>query len=82
MTGTTAGRNEIRPGKYRHFKGGEYEVLGVARHSEGLEDMVVYRPLYGEGRLWVRPLSMFTEDVQHGGKACPRFAPIEDPGSP
>ncbi|NLW80947.1 MAG: DUF1653 domain-containing protein [Desulfovibrionales bacterium] len=82
MNGTTTDRDGIRPGRYRHFKGGEYEVLGVARHSEGLEDMVVYRPLYGQGRLWVRPLSMFTEDVLHEGKTCPRFALVEDPLSP
>ena len=49
----------IRPGRYRHFKGNEYEVLGVARHSETEEELVVYRPLYGEGGLWVRPVSMW-----------------------
>ena len=54
---------EIRPGRYRHFKGKEYEVLGVARHSETEEEMVVYRALYGEGGLWVRPLSMFLSKV-------------------
>ncbi|MDO9584201.1 MAG: DUF1653 domain-containing protein [Desulfomicrobium sp.] len=63
----------LRPGRYRHFKGGEYEVLGVARHSEGLEDMVVYRPLYNDTGLWVRPLSMFTEHVEHDGTTQPRF---------
>lgn len=63
----------LRPGRYRHFKGGEYEVLGVARHSEGLEDMVVYRPLYNDTGLWVRPLSMFTERVERNGKIQPRF---------
>jgi hypothetical protein len=63
----------LRPGRYRHFKGGEYEVLGVARHSEGLEDMVVYRPLYNDTGLWVRPLSMFTEQVEHDGTTQPRF---------
>jgi hypothetical protein len=63
----------LRPGRYRHFKGGEYEVLGVARHSEGLEDMVVYRPLYNDTGLWVRPLSMFTETVERDGKTQPRF---------
>ena len=63
----------LRPGRYRHFKGGEYEVLGVARHSEGLEDMVVYRPLYNDTGLWVRPLSMFMEHVERDGKIQPRF---------
>ena len=53
----------VKLGKYRHFKGMEYEVVGVARHSETLEEMVVYRALYGEGSLWVRPLSMFLEKV-------------------
>lgn len=63
----------LRPGRYRHFKGGDYEVLGVARHSEGLEDMVVYRPLYNDTGLWVRPMSMFTEQVEHDGTTQPRF---------
>lgn len=60
-------------GKYRHYKGNEYEVIGVATHSETLAEMVVYRPLYGEGGLWVRPLSMFTETVVFHGKQMPRF---------
>lgn len=63
----------LRPGRYRHFKGNEYEVLGVARHSETHEPVVVYRPLYGEGGLWVRPLAMFTETVVRDGKPVPRF---------
>lgn len=63
----------VRPGRYRHFKGKEYEVVGVAKHSESLEELVVYRQLYGEGGLWVRPLSMFLEMVQANGKAVPRF---------
>ncbi|NCD25078.1 MAG: DUF1653 domain-containing protein [Deltaproteobacteria bacterium] len=63
----------LKPGRYRHFKGREYEVLGVARHSEGQEDMVVYRPLYGDSGLWVRPLSMFVEEVERGGVRQPRF---------
>ncbi|MBE1426068.1 hypothetical protein H4684_002729 [Desulfomicrobium macestii] len=63
----------LQPGRYRHFKGREYEVLGVARHSEGLEDMVVYRPLYNDTGLWVRPLSMFTELIERNGKKQPRF---------
>jgi len=64
---------KILLGKYRHFKGNEYEVLGVARHSETLEEVVVYRALYGDGGLWVRPLKMFTEEVEMGGKKVPRF---------
>ncbi len=68
----------LRPGRYRHFKGGEYEVLGVARHSEGLEDMVVYRPLYNDTGLWVRPLSMFMETVERNGKTQPRFSLLEE----
>ena len=64
---------EIKPGKYRHFKGNEYEVIGVARHSETLEEMVVYRALYGEYGLWVRPASMWNETVLHEGKEVKRF---------
>jgi hypothetical protein len=63
-------------GKYRHYKGNEYEVIGVATHSETREPMVVYRPLYGEMGLWVRPLAMFTEDVTVDGKTVPRFAKL------
>ncbi len=66
----------IRPGRYRHFKGNEYEVLGVARHSETEEELVVYRPLYGEGGLWVRPVSMWNELVTRDGKTQPRFGYI------
>ena len=64
---------EIKKGRYRHFKGMEYEVLGMAKHSETLEDMVVYRALYGEGGLWVRPASMFFETVEREGKTFARF---------
>ena len=63
----------IRPGRYRHFKGNEYRVLGVARHSETEEEMVVYRALYGEGGLWVRPASMWLETVERDGKTYQRF---------
>lgn len=63
----------LRPGRYRHFKGGEYEVLSVARHSETHEAMVVYRPLYGDEGWWVRPLSMFVEFVERDGVKVPRF---------
>ena len=63
----------IKPGKYRHFKGNMYQVLGVAKHSETLEEMVVYRALYGEGELWVRPAGMWNETVERDGKVFPRF---------
>ena len=69
---------EIKLGRYRHFKGKEYEVLFVAKHSETLEDMVVYRALYGEGAVWVRPAAMFLETVCRDGKEFPRFTYIED----
>lgn len=69
---------DITPGRYRHFKGNEYEVLGVARHSETLEDMVVYRALYGDGGLWVRPASMWSETVEKDGYRGPRFVLVED----
>jgi len=65
--------NEIRPGRYRHYKGQEYEVIGIAQHSETLEDLVVYRALYGEGELWVRPKEMFLSMVEQEGKKVPRF---------
>ena len=68
---------EIRPGKYRHFKGNEYEVIGVARHSETLEEMVVYKALYGEGGLWVRPASMWNETIERDGKMFRRFTFVE-----
>ena len=64
----------IEPGRYRHYKGNDYDVIGMARHSETREMMVVYRPLYGEGAMWVRPLAMFVEDVMIDGKPQPRFA--------
>ena len=69
---------DIRPGRYRHFKGGEYEVLGVAPHSETQEPMVVYRALYGERGLWVRPAAMWNEWVERDGYAGPRFIFVED----
>ena len=61
-------------GRYRHYKGGEYEVIGVVRHSESLEPMVLYRPLYNATGHWVRPLTMFLENVEHGGVTQPRFS--------
>lgn len=69
---------EFKPGKYRHFKGGEYELLGVASHSETLEQMVVYRALYGEGGLWVRPAAMWNEIVDRPGYHGPRFIKIKN----
>jgi hypothetical protein len=64
----------IAPGRYRHYKGGEYDVLFEARHSETEESMVVYRALYGERGLWVRPKAMFLEAVEVDGSEVPRFA--------
>ncbi len=64
---------ELLPGKYCHFKGGEYELIGIAKHSETLEPMVVYRALYGEGGLWVRPAAMWTETVDRPDYHGPRF---------
>ena len=71
-------KSELIPGKYKHYKGGLYEVYGTATHSETSETLVVYRPLYGEGALWVRPLSMFTESVEHDGCVQLRFSPINE----
>ena len=65
--------NEIKLGKYRHFKGNEYEVLGIAKHSETLEPMVVYKALYGDGGLWVRPAAMWDETITRDGKTFKRF---------
>lgn len=74
---TPAGTGEaicaVRPGRYRHYKGNEYEVVGVARHSETEEEMVVYRKLYGDHSLWVRPLVMFAENVPTEWGTVPRF---------
>jgi len=63
----------VKKGRYRHYKGGEYEVVGVARHSETDEQLVVYRCLYDNNSLWVRPLAMFMETVLVGGRELPRF---------
>lgn len=65
--------NELKKGVYRHFKGAHYEVLDVARHSETGEAFVVYRALYGDRGLWLRPLSMFTERIERDGQAVARF---------
>lgn len=69
---------EPRPGRYRHYKGREYLVIGIARHSETLGPLVVYQALYGERGLWVRPAAMFVETVEVGGRSFPRFARIGD----
>lgn len=69
---------DIRLGRYRHIKGGEYEVVGLASHSETGEQMVVYRALYGARGLWVRPAAMWHETVERDGVCAPRFRYIED----
>ena len=68
----------ILPGRYRHFKGNEYEVLYLATHSETMEPMVVYRALYGEGGVWVRPASMWNEEIIRDGKRIRRFSRVEE----
>lgn len=68
----------ISPGIYRHHKGEYYEVIGLARHSEDLTELVVYRALYGDYSLWVRPLAMFVEVVTKGGRSVPRFEWVSD----
>ncbi len=68
----------IAPGKYRHFKGNYYQVIGVAQHSETLEEMVVYQALYGEGGLWVRPAAMWNEIVERDGYCGPRFVRVDE----
>jgi hypothetical protein len=70
---------EPRPGRYRHYKGGEYQVVGLARHSETLEPVVVYQALYGERGLWVRPVAMWTETVVVEGRKTPRFVYLGHP---
>jgi hypothetical protein len=77
--------SDLRPlpatpaGRYRHYKGGEYEVLGAARHSETLEPLVVYRPLVDDSGWWVRPHAMFFGTVEVDGRSVPRFAPLPSP---
>jgi hypothetical protein len=68
--------NEIKLGRYRHFKGNEYEVIAIAKHSETTEDYVVYRALYGDGGMWVRPASMWNETVERDGVTYKRFTYI------
>ena len=72
---------ETPPGFYRHYKGMLYEVVGCVRHSESLEPMTLYRALYGERGLWVRPAAMFNEEVVIDGVRQPRFTPVQDPAS-
>ena len=72
--------NEWKPGVYQHFKGKRYELLYIASHSETLEPMVVYRALYGEGGVWVRPASMWNEHVDKDGYSGPRFAWVGENG--
>ena len=68
----------IPPGKYRHFKGKEYEVIGIARHSETEEPMVVYRAMYGDHGIWVRPAAMWNETVERDGQTYQRFVKAEE----
>ena len=68
----------IQLGRYRHFKGKEYEVIAIAKHSETLEELVVYKALYGEEGIWVRPLSMWKEQITRDGKIFNRFEKIDD----
>ena len=72
----------LKPGRYRHYKGQDYEVIGCAKHSETEEEFVVYRALYGERGLWVRPLAMFEESVLVDGKQVPRFQYVGSPAQP
>lgn len=72
----------IPPGRYRHYKGQEYEVLGMARHSETEEEFVVYRAQYGERELWIRPAAMFVETVTVAGHCSPRFQLLTEDSSP
>ena len=69
---------DVEPGKYRHFKGGLYEVIGEATHTETLEKLVIYRALYGEGKVWARPLSMWNETVERDGQTVARFTRLPE----
>ncbi|MFP5383032.1 MAG: DUF1653 domain-containing protein [Gammaproteobacteria bacterium] len=72
----SASAPSVPAGRYRHYKGNTYEVIGMARHSETGEWLVVYRPEYGDREIWVRPAAMFIEGVEQDGKTVPRFAPL------
>jgi len=72
----------VKPGRYRHYKGKEYEVIGAARHSETEEEYVVYRALYGDHGVWVRPTSLFVQEVTVDGRIMPRFASLEEGARP
>ncbi|MDB6061690.1 MAG: hypothetical protein JWM78_1793 [Verrucomicrobiaceae bacterium] len=78
MSELTSDDAKLPRGRYRHFKGNLYEVIATAKHSETQDDYVVYRALYGEHGLWVRPLAMFIEQVQRDGKTFPRFEFLPD----
>jgi cyclomaltodextrinase len=73
----SAMENKLKLGIYEHYKGNRYEAIGVAKHSETLEELVVYKALYGDGQIWIRPLKMFMEEVEVDGKMVPRFKPME-----
>lgn len=68
--------DDLKPGRYRHFKGNEYRLIALAKHSETMEPMVVYQALYGEGGIWVRPAKMWNEHVEREGYSGPRFTYI------
>lgn len=69
---------QLKPGRYRHYKGKDYQLIDVATHSETLERLVVYRPLYGDQALWVRPVTMFCEQVEVDGQSLPRFRFVDE----
>ena len=69
--------DQIKIGKYEHYKGNHYEVIGLAKYSDTLEEMVIYKQRYGDGGLWVRPLQMFFEDIEIDGKKVPRFKYVD-----
>ena len=71
------GNEDIKLGKYEHYKGKKYEVIGLSQHSETFEELVVYRELYGGNKLWARPLKMFLEDIEINGKKVKRFKYLE-----
>ena len=74
---STAAKSIATGSLYEHYKGHRYKILGVARHSETLEELIIYQALYGEGGIWVRPLAMFLETIIIDGKPMPRFKPVQ-----